>query len=103
MPTYEEWTELCTKCTWEWTTNYNGTGVKGRIVTASNGNSIFLPAAGYRDGTNLYGAGSNGYYWSSFLTTDGPDRAWTVYFSSGGVGGYDDLRCLGQSVRPVSE
>ena len=62
MPTDAEWTELRTKCTWTWTTNYNGTGVKGQIVTATNGNSIFLPAAGYRRDTKLYDAGSYGYY-----------------------------------------
>ncbi|MBQ7268282.1 MAG: Ig-like domain-containing protein [Bacteroidales bacterium] len=46
LPTDAEWTNLIEKCTWVWTDNYNGTGVSGRIVTATNGNSIFLPAAG---------------------------------------------------------
>ena len=103
MPTDAEWTELRTKCTWTWTTNYNGTGVKGRIVTASNGNSIFLPAAGYRYETNLYNAGSYGYYWSSSLNAVSPDRAWSVYFNSDDVRRNYLYRCLGQSVRPVSE
>ena len=103
MPTYEEWTELCTKCTWEWTTNYNGTGVKGRIVTASSGNSIFLPAAGYRRGTNLYDAGSSGFYWSSSLSTDYPYDAWYVHFYSDNVLRFSSYRCYGLSVRPVSE
>ena len=103
MPTDAEWTELRTKCTWTWTTNYNGTGVKGQIVTATNGNSIFLPAAGYRRDTKLYDAGSYGYYWSSSLNTDKPSIAWYVCFYSGNVsrGSYD--RYYGLSVRPVSE
>lgn len=103
MPTDAEWTDLRTKCTWTWTTNYNGTGVEGRIVTASNGNSIFLPAAGYRYDTGLDDAGSVGYFWSSSLYTDGPFDAWAVYFGSGSVRGGSTYRFYGFSVRPVSE
>lgn len=105
VPTDAEWTELRTKCTWTWTTNYNGTGVKGRIVTAPNGKSIFLPAAGYRYDTSLSNVGSYGSYWSSSLITDYPNDAWYVYFSSNNVGMWygGDLRCNGHSVRPVSE
>ena len=104
MPTDAEWTELRTKCTWTWVTNYNGTGINGRLVTATNGNSIFLPAAGDRYGTDLFGVGSNGYYWSSSLDTDSPDDAWSFTFkSSGNVSRSSYYRCFGQSVRPVSE
>ena len=104
MPTDAEWTELRTKCTWTWTTNYNGTGVKGQIVTATNGNSIFLPAAGYRRDTKLYDAGSYGYYWSSSLNTDKPSITWYVNFNSDTVRRRDyGYRSYGQSVRPVSE
>ena len=103
IPTDAEWTELRTKCIWTWTTNYNGTGVKGRIVTATNGNSIFLPAAGFRYDTNLIDAGSSGYYWSSSLNTGYPDHAYNVYFRSDRVGRNYYSRCHGQSVRPVSE
>ena len=107
MPTDAEWTALRTNCTWTWTTNYNGTGVAGRIVTSNvegyKDKSIFLPAAGYRDGTYLYSAGSYGNYWSSSLNTDYPNDAWRVYFDSSRVYGYNYYRCYGQSVRPVSE
>ncbi len=103
MPTDAEWTELRTKCTWTWMTNYNGTGVSGRIVTAPNGNSIFLPAAGSRSGTYRYNAGSYGLYWSSSLHTVNPSDAWYVYFSSGNVLRHLDYRYCGLSVRPVTE
>ncbi len=104
MPTYAEWTELGNNCTWTWTTNYNGTGVAGRIVTSNkNGASIFLPAAGLRSGTGLFYVGSNGYYWSSSLNTDTPRDACIVRFGSGGVGRDYGYRYLGLSVRPVSE
>ena len=103
MPTLAEWDELYEKCTWIWTSNYNGTGVTGRIVTSTNGNSIFLPAAGLRSGSSLGNAGSYGLYWSSSLNTDYPFDAWFVSFGSGGVGRYNDYRYYGRSVRPVSE
>ena len=47
MPTDEEWNELIENCTWTWTSNYNGTGVAGGIVTSNKpgytDKSIFLP------------------------------------------------------------
>ena len=100
MPTDAEWTELMTKCTWTWTTL---NGVNGRLVTSTNGNSIFLPAAGYRCGTRLDYAGSHGSYWSSSLTTDDPDYAWLVSFDSDYVIRRDFDRYFGLSVRPVTE
>ena len=105
MPTDAEWTELKTKCTWTWTTNYNGTGVNGRIVTATNGNSIFLPAAGGLNDTDLYSAGSSCWFWSSSLVTDNPSNAWYVSFHSDGVSlsSISGDRCYGLSVRPVLE
>ena len=104
MPTDAEWTELMTKCTWTWTDNYNGTGVAGRIVSATNGNSIFLSAAGDRFGTGLYNAGSSGLYWSSSLGTGNPEAdALGVGFSSDNVGRSYSGRFIGESVRPVSE
>ena len=97
MPTDAEWSELINNCTWTWTTQY---GEYGKNVTSKiNGNSIFLPAAGYRNGSSLSGAGSYGYYWSSSLDTDNPRYAWGVDFSSSTV--YRYYRYYGRSVRPV--
>lgn len=103
MPTDAEWTELrnSDNCTWTWTTQ---NGVNGRLVTSKkNGNSIFLPAAGYRFGTNLGYAGSYGFYWSSSLNADYPDYAWNVNFYSVNVFRNYFNRYYGQSVRAVSE
>lgn len=101
MPTDAEMTELRENCTWTWTTQ---NGVNGYKVTSkTNGNSIFLPAAGYRDYSDLSNAGSYGDYWSSSLFTDGPYDAWNVYFYSSNVyGGYVN-RYYGFSVRPVCQ
>ena len=102
MPTDEEWTELRTQCVWTWT---ELNGVKGYVVKSkSNGNSLFLPAAGCREETNLNNAGSYGRYWSSSLYTSYPVSACIVTFRSDGVygGGYYNRR-YGLSVRPVTE
>ena len=99
MPTDDEWTELRENCTWTWTSL---NGVNGyEVKSNANGNSIFLPAAGYPSDDGLDDAGNYGYYWSSSLITDDPSYAWDVYFLSVGVGRGSDGRCLGQSVRPV--
>ena len=98
MPTREEWQELLNNTTVTWTTQ---NGVKGRLFTASNGNSLFLPASGYRYDSSLYVAGFYGYYWSSSLYTDYPGNAWYFYFDSNYC--YMDYsdRLSGQSVRGV--
>ena len=99
MPTDAEWTELRENCTWTWTIK---NGVNGyEVKSEANGNSIFLPAAGYRDGGDLYYAGSNGDYWSSSLDTDDPYDAWRVSFFSEDASRDDYYRCDGLSVRPV--
>ena len=99
MPNDAEWTELRTECTWIWTTQ---NGVNGRLVTGPNGNSIFLPAAGYRSGTSLDYTGSYGYYWSSSLYANYPYLAYYVNFNSGNVYRRNDYyRYGGFSVRPV--
>ena len=99
MPTHGEMKELKDNCTWTWTTQG---GKNGYRVTGPNGNSIFLPAAGYRDGTGLDCAGSVGYYWSSSLYWSGPDLAYVMFFLSGSVDSqFDSSRYFGNTVRPV--
>ncbi|MBQ9418241.1 MAG: hypothetical protein IJU19_06645, partial [Bacteroidales bacterium] len=97
-PTKAEWIELLNNTTATWTTR---NGVNGRLFTAANGNSIFLPAAGFRSGTSLNGAGSYGDYWSSSLYECGPGRAWRFDFDSSGQGVDSYYRGDGFSVRAV--
>ena len=98
MPTMEQWDELFQNTTYTWTTQ---NGVSGRLFTASNGRSLFLPAAGYRWDDELSSVGSNGYYWSGSLGTDYPNRTVNFGFNSGSCGMYYYYRCAGQSVRAV--
>ena len=100
MPTYSEQEELLDNCTWTWTTR---NGVNGYNVEGPNGNSIFLPAAGYRGGSSLYLAGSYGYYWSSSPHENVTNNAYYLYFFSDEHRMSSNLRYCGQSVRPVLE
>ena len=102
MPTKDELNELRTKCTWTWTTQND---VNGYSVTGPNGNSIFLPAAGYRRSSPNH-VGSNGYFWSSspLVGYDYDSFAYCLYFLSGRSMSLDyNNRFFGQSVRPVLE
>lgn len=100
MPTLDEIKELINNCSWEWT---EVNGVNGYKVTGSNGNSIFLPGAGYRDGTEVIYRGSNGYYWSGTLRGGGRN-AYRLLFDSGlWDWNYGGNRYSGHTVRPVTE
>ncbi|MCR5361487.1 MAG: leucine-rich repeat protein [Bacteroidales bacterium] len=102
MPTYAEFQELLDNCSSEWVTDYNGTGVAGRLFTSNNnGNTLFLPAAGDRYDASLHFAGTNGYYWSSSLYSDDQNRARLLDFGSGYVYAYYGNRYDGLSVRAV--
>ena len=99
MPTTAEQDELRNNCTWTWTTQ---NGVNGYKVTSkTNGNSIFLPAVGYRDGTSVDYVGSRGFYWSSSLREGYPSDACRLLFYSGHVRCSSSYRYLGHKVRAV--
>ena len=100
MPTIDEWIELKKKCTWTWTTQ---NGVTGRLVTGPNGNSIFLPAAGWFINGSLIGQGTGGFYWSSSLYHDDPDLAYRFHFDEYGWLESTIDRAYGRPVRPVIE
>ena len=100
LPTKAELEELETKCTWTWTTQGGHNGYK---VTGKNGKSIFLPAAGWRNGTSPDSVGEYGNYWSSSSDEGDAYYAYYLYFYSSNH--YVDwgYRYLGRSVRPVVE
>lgn len=99
MPTTAQWGELYQNTTNNWTTQ---NGVNGILFTASNGNSLFLPAAGFRSDDDLNYVGAIGYYWSSILCPSPPCTAWYFDFVSYSHSlDYGILRNCGQSVRAV--
>ena len=100
MPTYAEFKELCTKCEWTWTSQGGHNGYK---VTGPNGNSIFLPAAGWRNGSETLGEGERICYWSSTLSSWDSDIARILYFKSSSHSTNGSFRNNGLSVRPVTD
>lgn len=97
MPTDAEWTELREQCTWTWTTRNGENGYE--VKSKTNGNSIFLPAAGYRRDLSHPKVGYFGYFWSSSLHDS--EHSLDVYFNSDFIRSGMDLRSRGRSVRPV--
>ena len=107
IPTAEDWRWLKENCEWVETRNYNGTGVAGFTVTATNGNSIFLPYAGYMGGIHgISDCGEVGLYWSSTLSDDSDSvNAKMMNFYSEdnvSVAVAANIRCDGLTIRPVS-
>ena len=102
MPTDAEWTELREQCMWTWTAQNGMNGYQ--VASKTNGNSIFLPAAGFRDGNAApYVAGRRGYYWSSSLLENSSDSVWIVTFNHEKVERDNNKRNKGLSVRPVQD
>ena len=99
MPTMAEFEELVDKCDWEWTRQG---GHKGYRVTGPNGNSIFLPAAGWHPETLLYGVGGSGYYWGAAPPYGINWKACLLsFYKDGNLKVGFGQRSIGFSVRPV--
>lgn len=126
MPTKEEFDELLNEeyCTWTWTSQKrlkegvaaapgasvptsemrNWEDVSGyRVTSKVNGVSIFLPAAGARQLSNVLYAGVGGYYWTASLKN--PYVAFCLILDKDGFLVVDnekyENRCHGYTVRPV--
>ena len=109
-PTKQEWDWLISNCTWVSTSDYNGSGVKGYIVTSKiegfQNNSIFIPAAGSYS-NKLLGNDGYCYYWSASLadtsgSQGGSHRAWS-FSSLMGPKMNSTERQFGNTIRPVCE
>ena len=99
MPTKEQLQELIDGTTSTWTSQ---NGVNGRLFTSkTNGNSIFVPAAGHGYNGSMNDVGSYGHLWSSSLYGDSTNVAWYLAFDSGYVDLVSNGRCYGLSVRGV--
>ncbi|MDE7376584.1 MAG: protein kinase [Muribaculaceae bacterium] len=93
LPTRGEFQELVNKCVWTW----DGAGYK---VVASNGNELYLPAAGSKHGSSIGGVNTYGNYWSA--TPNGDTHAWSLTFGRNSHRLFNnDDRFRGFSVRPV--
>ena len=99
MPTCKDFDELKNCCTCIWTTNGK---THGYSITGPNGNSIFLPAAGFYTESGYSDADICGYYWSCMLCEDHTTHAALLYFDSSDYGkSFCGFRYYGMSIRPV--
>ena len=112
LPTMQEFQELNSRCSWTWTTLEGRQGYK---ITGPNGNSIFLPAAGFILGSTLNEANADGtpwssspnetnsygYYWTSTPNGEDTQYACRLYFSNDSHGLYWGSRSSGLCIRPV--
>lgn len=99
MPTKTQMEELTANTTYQWATDYEGSGINGGLFTATNGAVLFLPAAGYWYGGGQLDIGDYGGYWGS--SPGGSNGAYLLNFYDGYKGvDYND-RKDGYSVRPV--
>ena len=101
LPTKAEFDELIDNCTWTWTTQNGHNGYK--VTSKKNGNSIFLPAAGWRYGASSYGQGARGYYWSATPGESYSVNAFDLNFHEGSRFTNWLSRYEGDSVRPVCD
>ena len=99
MPTLAEIEELMNNTTREWTTLNGVNGYK--FSSKSNGNSIFLPAAGYRWYGALDDVSSVGAYLSSTIDESVPSDPWFLYFTKRDFYMNTFTRAYGYSIRPV--
>lgn len=99
IPTNDEYQELIdnTTSTWETLNDVNGR----RFTSKTNGNSIFVPAAGGCNNGSVDYVGSYGGLWSSSLYESNSRGAWFLYFDSDYVHVGSSYRCYGLAVRAV--
>ena len=104
MPTEAELKEFTVNTTPKWVDDYNGTRVAGYIFTSKvNGNSIFVPAAGFCYDGSVVNVGRDGFLWLSSLNLSGVKFAFCLYFYPNSVYVHLNKRGYGLPVRAVKE
>lgn len=100
MPTRAQMQELTANTTYEWVTNYNGSGINGGLFTSTKNNAVlFFPAAGYCNNGSVGSVGISGRYWGS--SPNGSGSACDLFFYDGSKGVSNYRTRSGCSVRPV--
>ena len=100
IPKKHMYQELKENCKFQWATFL---GVRGALITGSNGNRLFMPGGGHRINNGRWGE-DMGEYWTSELSTSLSYDAMSFYFvgfqNSFGFSGMG--RCCGLFVRPIA-
>lgn len=95
-PSSKELQELIDNCTWKWESR---NGKYGWKITGSNGNSIFLPAAGAYSAYRLANVNESGRYWCSDM--ESTHSAFGLRFNNMTYEIVDDTKFYGRPIRPV--
>ena len=98
MPTRDQLFELISKTT---QTTEVVNGITGVRFTAENGNSIFLPYTGYREGA-ASSADNAGYYWSGDINDENSVYSYSMTLDGGAQLGVT-ARPLGLAIRSVQK
>lgn len=97
MPTKAQAQELKSQCKWVLDS------ARGcYLLTGPNGNTLFMPLTGYKEGSNVYGKASAGYFWSSTLGNGYPYNAFCLVFEQSAFD-KNVLRHCGRTIRPVAK
>lgn len=99
IPSYDQFRELERECTWEWKSK---NGILGYLVTGKNGNSIFIPAVGYKSGSWSYNYNERGDYWSDYVNNAGSANYFNMSSSVHTVANlFAKSKYCGLTIRPV--
>lgn len=104
MPTVSEIKSLIDNTTTTWVTDYQGSGVAGKVFTDKTDSSkvLFFPAAGGCNEGNIEYVGSYGFYWSSSIKDDDKQSAYMLGINVGSVvWEYGNPRYNGYPVRAI--
>ena len=99
IPTQAEWQALVDNCTREWTTVNNVSGWRVTGKDAYNGNSIFLPVAGFGLYSDL--TTGRGHIWSATASSSSSSTAYCISISSSSFSVTSPARNCGVPIRPV--
>ena len=102
MPTMDDFSELSENCQVEWVSR---NGIKGCLVTGSNGNSIFLPASGWIGGDTKNNVNEYGLYWMPYQFEDNRyyGKSLAGFIGESGIDEALGDRYAGYSIRPVTK
>jgi len=97
-PTQENFSELINECE---CTYEEQNGVNGLTCVGPNGNSIFLPAAGFSSSGTYYNEEA-GYYMTKSVYQNNTKSVWLLKFNDGETySTWTNYRCYGYTIRPI--
>ena len=103
-PTYDQWKELLDQCVWVWNAAMDGYEVvSSKTVDDGNRVTLFMPAAGFIEGSTKHNAGHYAYYWTSTPYDTSASDSWCMHISGPHRSSteYWYPRYRGMSIRPV--